>query len=158
MCVARILRALNGRLGSPLDEHDLADLVQDTVIVILRKLGQYVDGWDLEGWVFQICRFELMNAVRRKRRHPVSNLEVNQVAERKPGADPVSSDADVVAGLALLETDEAAVLRLKYFEDLSFPEVAVRLGIPLGTVKTRHYRGISKLSQFIAGREDAAVS
>ena len=40
-CVPRILAALNAKMGRPLDEHDLADLSQDTVVLVLQKLDQY---------------------------------------------------------------------------------------------------------------------
>ena len=58
----------------------------------------------------------------------------------------------VYAGLESLEEDEAAVVRLKHFEDLTFERLAEVLGIPTNTAKTRYYRGMRKLRRRLAER------
>lgn len=155
-CVPRILGALNARMGRPLDEHDLEDLAQDAVIIVLRKLEQFIPGYSLEGWVYRICKLELMNRVRSKRRLP--RLLVDDVACEPAsgggsgGGAPLDEHEEVYRGLACLEPDEEAVIRLKYLEDLTFEQLSERLGIPLGTAKTRHYRAMLKLHAFLQNR------
>jgi NAD(P)-dependent dehydrogenase (short-subunit alcohol dehydrogenase family) len=63
--------------------------------------------------------------------------------------------AQAVAGDVAREAD---VIRMKHFEDLTFEEIGTRLGNSINTVKTRYYRGISRLldrlgSSFRGGAE-----
>ena len=67
-CVPRFLASLNGRLGRPLGTHDLADLAQDTLVVIWEKLETFEGRATLESWTYRFCYLELMNSVRRKGR------------------------------------------------------------------------------------------
>ena len=67
-CVPRILAVANGRMGRPLSPHDLADLSQDTLIVIWQKLETFAGRATLETWVHRFCYLELMNRVRGKKR------------------------------------------------------------------------------------------
>ena len=46
-----------------------------------------------------------------------------------------------------LPVDEQAVVRLAHFDGLTFPEIAARLGIPLGTVKSRSFRAHKRLAE-----------
>jgi RNA polymerase sigma-70 factor (ECF subfamily) len=77
------------------------------------------------------------------------------------GSTEAEADADApldrwrVAGLlARLPDDERALLRLRFFEELSQSEIAAATGIPLGTVKARMVRGLTRLRDLIDA-EDA---
>lgn len=56
--------------------------------------------------------------------------------------------------LAGLDSNERAALQLAYFSDLSQSEVAEKLGIPLGTVKTRMRSAMMKLREALSGRHE----
>jgi len=158
-CVPRILAAENRRRGRPLDEHDLADLVQDSVIVVLDKLDDYVGTAPLEGWIARICRLEFMNGLRRKwRRRARSAGSVEDFAEQLP-APPAGDvgDRDAVHfALAQLADSDADLVRLKHFVGLTFPEIARRLSLSPNTCKTRYYRALTQL-ELILRREACGV-
>lgn len=157
-CVPRILAAQNARLGSPLSDEDLADLTQDTLMVIWRKLDQYSPSYPLEGWVYRISTLELLNFVRKKRRR---NELLRDLAEERAGAVEAGTEGreesgrdleELQRGLATLEEKEARVIRLKHFEDRTFEEIAQDLSISQGTAKTRYYRGMLKMRAFFESR------
>lgn len=156
-CVPRFLAALNVRLGRPLGPHDLADLAQDTLIVIWEKLETFEGRATLESWTYRFCYLELMNFVRRKGRRArvaAAPLEVQDRAD--PGIEPGHSPSDfehVERCLADLPPDEEEVIRLKHFEGLVFVEIAARLGTSPNTVKTRYYRGMGRLRATLARHE-----
>jgi RNA polymerase sigma-70 factor, ECF subfamily len=58
----------------------------------------------------------------------------------------------VRAALAELPTDQRRVLELAYFEGLSCSEIATRVSIPLGTVKSRLAAALLRLREHIGGR------
>jgi RNA polymerase sigma-70 factor (ECF subfamily) len=143
----RILDVLNTRLGKPLNDHDLADLAQDTLIVVWSKLASFAGEATLETWVFGVARLELMNAVRKIRRRVLGAQPLD--AERLTA--PVHEiearlDYGVLhQALAKLDPLEADVIRLKHFDDLTFETIGARRRISANTAKTRYYRGIRHL-------------
>lgn len=156
-CVARILAAHNVQLGRPLDDHDLADLAQDTLIVVWRKLGEFEGRSELTGWVYRICVLQLMNAARRKQRRRVVGLDAASDATYEAAGGSGSQHEDLYLGLERVPENEALIIRLKHFEDLPFEVVAERLGEPTSSVKSRYYRGIARLSEFLRNRGEGAV-
>ena len=151
-CVPRILAALNTKMGRPLDEHDLADLTQDTLLVVIKKLDQFAAHAPLESWVYRICALELMNEVRRKRRLQSRNRRIT--SERQPTAEMATDEFEHIhRALDRLGGHDADVVRLKHFEELTFEEIGDRLAISPNTAKTRYYRGISKLESYLGGEE-----
>lgn len=148
-CVPRILRSLNGRRGSPLTDHDLADLAQDTILIVLRKLDQFEAWVPLEGWIYRLCYLEFLNASRKRGRmlRRTSELDENLDALSPPSA-PHAHD-DLHTALTRLGGVEAEAIRLKHFDDLTFQEIGDCLNMPANTAKTRYYRGLAKLEALI---------
>ena len=125
-CVPRILAAHNARGGRPLDDQDLADLAQDTLVLAWRKLGEFEGRSELTGWVYRICVLQFLNAARRKRRR--RDLRVERLHEGAQPAQDHGEYEDLYLGLERVHEEDAEVIRLKHFEDLSFEAVAQRLG------------------------------
>jgi RNA polymerase sigma-70 factor (ECF subfamily) len=152
-CIPRILAAYNHRLGGPLDTHDIADLTQDTTVVILGKLGDYEGRSSIEGWIYRICSFEIMNAVRRKRRLPRPTEDALERKDRAVDVTDIPAGTerfdDVHSALGKIQRNEADVIRLKHFEDLTFDEIGSLEGLPSSTVKARYYRGIASLERML---------
>jgi RNA polymerase sigma-70 factor (ECF subfamily) len=57
----------------------------------------------------------------------------------------------VHAALTRIPATEREVLELAYFDDLSHSQIADRLSLPLGTVKTRIRSGLVRLQQYLEG-------
>ena len=160
-CVPAILAAQNQRLGRPLGDEDLADAVQDTLIVIWKKLPEFEGRAALETWVYRFCYLELMNGVRRVRRRPERSLEEEeQVAAHLAQVDrgevrfaPVGS-VDTEALFRVLDRlgpPGADVIRMKYFGQMTFEEIARLQDVSPNTAKTRFYRGLVKLRAMLEG-------
>jgi RNA polymerase sigma-70 factor (ECF subfamily) len=149
-CVPRILSALNHRLGSRLDEHDIADLGQDTVVLVWRKLANFTGSCTLESWAYGIARLEYMNALRRKMRavRSVRELEVSDSEPKRslPTGEGLARE-ELERWLGELEEEESVIVRKKHFEGKTFEELAEEIGISPNTAKTRYYRGIRSLQQ-----------
>jgi RNA polymerase sigma-70 factor (ECF subfamily) len=149
-CVPRILGALNARRGHPLGEHELADLVQDTIVVVLRKLDEFAAHAPLEGWMYRLCFLEFLNAVRRRGRALRRTSELVEEPEAA-GVDDLGEHVydDVYRALELLGGHEADTIRLKHFDGLTFREIGDRVGVPANTAKTRYYRGLARLGELL---------
>lgn len=152
LCVPRILSAKNAQAGSPLTDHELEDLTQDTLLAIWKKLSGFNGSARLETWVFRFCFLELLKRLRDRRRGRLrtSPVEAADVAVfESPG---ILEHQDIHAGLERLDPDEAEAIRLKHFENLTFREAGRRLRESENTIKGRYYRGIRKLRALLGER------
>lgn len=157
-CIPLTLRALNRRTGRSLDEHELLDVVQDCAVLVLRKLDSFDGRGPLEAWVYGLCQFELYNAVRRRRRRPVSmESDPTELLEPTSPSGVLLSD-HLEAGLETLEQAEREIVRLKHFEGLTFERIAELLELSANTAKTRYYRGLKKLQEFMEPRRQEFAS
>ncbi|KFN52150.1 hypothetical protein N790_03370 [Arenimonas malthae CC-JY-1] len=101
-------------------------------------------------------------AVDRRRRRGAQSREVHPEAlgdaYRESEEDPASELLEHLANvqrlapaLAALSPAQRTVLMLAYHEDLSQPEIALRTGLPVGTVKSHARRGLAALRAALAG-------
>ena len=153
-CIGKILAVLNARRGRPLDEHDLADLAQSTIVIAWRKLPTYRPLAPLEVWLHRLCFYEFANALRRRnreRRNRSGEVDVEDLAV----ADAANNmNDDIHRAIERLGGLEAEIIRLKHFDGLTFAEIALRAQEPENTVKTRYYRGLRRLEQLLRGTDE----
>lgn len=148
-CVPRILASINHRMGGPLGEEDLADLSQDTLIVIWGKLGSFEGRGRLETWAYRFCFLEFMNRLRRtERRQRVVGASLESLDSVPSPIEPSVREFEVLeVGLAELGSPEADVIRMKHFDGWTFDDIAARLGQAPSTVKSQYYRGLDWLKR-----------
>lgn len=157
---SRILASRNARMGHPLGEAELEDLVQDTLLSVWRKLPTYEGRAALETWVYRFCFLELMNALRRKGRAPLALEDLGEDLGKDPWkgvggeAQPAYPEEQGIGRyLRHLAAREAQVLRLRHVEELGFREIGAALGISASSAKTHYYRALQKLRSLV--REEA---
>jgi len=138
------------RLG---DRGRAEDAAQEAFIAIWRSAGTY-DSSRGNGapWLYAVARNAITDGLRR-RPTPVAELADG------PGSDPDPSDEAetswtawrVHRALDVLPEHERPVIELAYWSGLSQSEVAAKLGIPLGTVKTRTRSALARLADALEG-------
>jgi len=141
----RYARALVGERASA------DDLVQDTLERAWTKLHLYRRGTDLRAWLFTVMHNVHVNRVRATR--PVDPLEdeMPELAQRGTQADGLLV-RDLDRAIARLPADQRSVLLLVTLEEMSYEEVALTLGIPIGTVMSRLSRAREKLRAMMLGQ------
>ena len=151
-CIPRMLGRRNADFGGPLDADELRDLAQETIIAIWRKLEQYDGRASLETWAYRFCMYELLHRLRAKRNRPMPWTDVSPDAQ--PEEDTVDATPEdhhlLYKSLDRLPDQEATIVRLKHFDDLTFQDIGERLGESPNTIKTRYYRGLLRLRQMLA--------
>lgn len=146
----RYARALVG------DRSVADDLVQDTLERAWSRLHLWRRGTDLRAWMFTVMHNVHVNRVRAAREHlPLD--EEGAEAELPPPAEPGALELrDLDRSLAALPDEQREVLLLVVLEDLSYGEVAIALGIPLGTVMSRLSRARARMRAHAQGSLHAA--
>lgn len=128
------------------------DLVQETMIAIWNKAPLYVAGRGaVSTWVFTIARNQRIDRLRRENNHHYADIDDYDEPSGDPGSDQVLIDFEagqhVRAALAELPEEQMEVIRLAYIDDLAQSEIAARLRLPLGTVKSRMRLAYGRLRQ-----------
>jgi RNA polymerase sigma-70 factor (ECF subfamily) len=153
-CIPGILGSRNAKLGFPLRPEDLDDLVQDVVVAVWKKIGHYRGDAPLEGWIYSFCILEMKSFMRRylQRESRKEILDETSPPSSRQGGPGLDYYEDIYIGLERLGAEYSAVIRLKHFHKLTFEEMAKRLEISANTAKTRYYRGLIKLREYLDPR------
>lgn len=145
------------RLG--VQPNEAKDAAQEVFVVLAAKIGTVVEGAE-KSFLFHTVTRIAANTRRRRARHSaesgVDDLDVH--------ADPDDPNPESLADrngrlrlldslLAALDPDLRAVVILCELENMTVPEAAVVLGVPLGTAASRLRRARAELSSAIAKRE-----
>ncbi|MBK7878662.1 MAG: sigma-70 family RNA polymerase sigma factor [Planctomycetes bacterium] len=147
-CVPRYLCVLNGRMGRPFHDHELEDLAQETLIEIWRRLDSYAGLASMPTWAYRFCQQVLSSRLRSRQRRPPS-LELRD-ADPIPAPSRTSLDHEHVHNaLDRLRQRDADIIRLKHFEQLTFEEIAARLGMPSSTAKADYQRALERLRELL---------
>ena len=153
---ARVYRLAYRLTGN---QHDAEDLTQETFLRVFRSLGTYTPG-TFEGWLHRITTNLFLDQARRRQKiriEPVGEdtyrLE-STARESTPerGYEHANLDHDVQRALDELPPEFRAAVVLCDMEGLSYEEIAVTLGIKLGTVRSRIHRGRAQLRETLSHR------
>jgi RNA polymerase sigma factor (sigma-70 family) len=123
------------------------DAVQDAMIEAWRDIRGLRDPDRVEAWFRRLVVRACYRQVKAERRRTVVELHVVPDEAVTEDASELSiADRDVLErGFARLDPEHRAVLVLRYYLDLTVPEVADTLDIPLGTAKSRLSRAIAEM-------------
>ncbi len=134
------VRAYLRRAGG--DNERVDDILQDVFATVWRKASQYDNRRaPVSAWIFAIARNQRIDAFRRERRPEFDPEDpAFRPAPQPDGAEMLAERQRIEAvrsALAKLSEEQSEVLQLSFYEGESYAAIAIRLGIPLGTVKSR---------------------
>ena len=122
------------------DDGTAMDAVQDTMLAVWRSAGAFTGKSSVRTWIFAIGRNKLIDRVRRASQLSYVD-EVPEEIDDAPDAETVITAAQnatlLRACLEKLKKAHLAVIRLAFYDDLPYGEIAEIEGVPVGTVKTR---------------------
>lgn len=147
-----IVRAKNRRLGRPLQPEEEVEVAQEALAAIWSKLSGFQGRSKLSTWLFGFAATQVLKAIQAKRRRRMVDAgdDLEDHAAPVPTEEPRLDPAELHEALDRLDSQNAEVVRLRHFEDLSFEAVAERMDLNVNTVKARYYRSLSRLEQALA--------
>lgn len=135
---------------------DAQDLTQNTLVKALRFHDKFQEGTYIKAWLLTILRNTFINEYRRRVRRP----SLVELSGAEPAADTSPDpevryepseisrstlfellDDEVKAAILSLPDDFRQAVIMADLEDLSYKDIAERMGCPMGTVMSRLYRG-----------------
>ena len=134
------------------------ELAQDVMLTVWRKAGSFDrDRANAGTWIFAIARNLRIDMLRRERRPEIDQDDLDLVVDPAPRADDVlatgQSERRVRAAMGALPAEQAEVVTLSFYEDTPHAEIAARLKIPLGTVKSRLRLAMKRIRSELGGHE-----
>lgn len=134
------------------DESEACDLTQQTFCVWAAKGHQLRDATKVKTWLFTTLHREFLGSRRRQNRFPHVDLET--AAADLPMVAPAGVNrldtAQLMNAMGQLDEIYRAPVALFYLQDYSYNEIAEVLDVPLGTVKSRLTRGLSRLYRLLS--------
>jgi RNA polymerase sigma-70 factor (ECF subfamily) len=121
------------------------DVHQQVFTEIWRRGSQYdPERGSLSTWALTIARSRAFDELRRRRPEPLDPVDLPETMQAAP-QDAALERWRIAHLLGRLPAEERAVLRMRFYAELTQTEIAERTGLPLGTVKSRMVRGLERL-------------
>lgn len=142
------VKAMLMRSGA--DPATAEDIAQETLLSVWRKAHLFSEGkGSVATWLFTIARNLRIDRLRREM--PWQELSDRELDTPEAGPDPEQSVGDeeeyarVRVSLSSLPEDQRQILILAFHQGLSHSEIAEKLELPLGTVKSRMRLGYQRI-------------
>lgn len=160
----RAIEALNVRFGAAMlavaqrvtrHERIAEEVVQDALLAVWRDPGRYDPAKGTLGpWLLTLTRYKAIDAVRRESAIRRRTVDVDLTLREAP--DDVHDEVwkglrreRLRQAMATLSDDQRRAVELAFMNGLTHVEVAERLGIPLGTAKTRIRSALLRLRDIL---------
>lgn len=140
------------------NHREAEDLVHDVLMEVWQKCADYdPERGSVRTWLLVRLRSRALDRCRRAGRFRVEALAERDLHAHAAAADAPDHGLDharVRQALDELPAAQRQVLELAYFDGLSATEIAERLAVPVGTVKSRTAAGLAKLRAALHPEED----
>ena len=145
--VARTLGFLRGIVGDSAD-----DVQQEVWIAVYRSISSLASPGAFRTWLYRTTRHRAVDWLRKQHRERelIADVPLETVAnvEQDAGADDTIPDG-MLDAMDQLTPTQREVLQLRYREDMSYAEIALVLGCPIGTVRSRLSAAKDRLAQLV---------
>ena len=132
---------------------DANDLVQDTYAKAWKNIHQYEVGTNAKAWMSVILRNSFINDYRKKTRRPkVQDVPEGTEVDYKFIEDDVldkSLGDELTIAMERLSSEYRQIIILKDLEGYKYEEIAKLLDLPIGTVRSRLFRGRNDLKTLL---------
>jgi RNA polymerase sigma factor (sigma-70 family) len=143
------------------NREDAMDITVETFAKAFEKLDKYQPDYAFSTWLFRVATNNCIDFLRKKKLNTVSINQMNDDEDERPlqiKADTLNPEE---TSIKKQQSEELKVLieslppryrnllTLRYFDELSYEEIAVQLDLPLGTVKAQLFRAKYLLGNII---------
>lgn len=125
--------------------NDAEDAIQDATLIAFSSFSKLRNHEYFKTWIIRI----LINRCKRLSWKRIKNINLyddhNSISVDKLSTEEI----ELWDAVEKLNTEEKMLISLKYINDLTIKDISEVLKIPIGTVKTKHFRTIQKLKKIM---------
>ncbi len=140
-----------------LNDADAADLVQEAYLKAFNSIATYEVGTNPKAWLFTILRNSFINKYRKAKKQP-NKVDFDEVLNIQDASYDLRTELfgnmmgdEVTNAVNSLPMEYRTVIVLCDLEDFKYDEIAEITGIPIGTVRSRLFRGRNMLKKLLKG-------
>ncbi len=135
-----------------MDSAGAEDVMQEVMISVWTKAGLFdATRGSVQAWVYTIARNALIDRVRKQKPQlSIEMIEWDPIDESEGVEDRMLREERSVklnGAMKTIPSDQLTILNMAYREELTQTEIATKLGLPLGTVKSRMRLAYAKLRE-----------
>jgi len=132
---------------------DAEDALQETCIKIFRSIDTFRGESKLSSWIYRIATNEAIQLLRRKAGflRSIDSLasQLKSTLEEETPLDAESAEVVFQKALLQLPTQQRIVFNMRYYDDLSYEEIAKITGKNIGTLKANYHYAYKKLKDLL---------
>jgi RNA polymerase sigma-70 factor, ECF subfamily len=136
------------------DQHLAEDLVSEVFLDIWRQAAKFQARSAVSTWMLAIARFKALSSLRRRDAEELDEVTAAAIADI--GDDPEvairkKDQSEVLRKcLSRISPEHREIIDLVYYQEMAIGEIAVIVGIPENTVKTRMFYARKRLSELLS--------
>lgn len=134
------------------NKEDSLDMLQDMIVILYKNIGSLKKKDSFYSWSKQIlvnlCKTELG-----KRNKNIVMEELPEVRHEDNKYKNVEDKMYLKSLIDNLNEDQKEAIKLRYYLDYSYDDIALITNVPLGTVKSRIGKGIGRLRKILGGEK-----
>jgi RNA polymerase sigma-70 factor (ECF subfamily) len=146
------------------DPEEAREAAQEIFLKMYQHLGSIRDGRTYLPWMLRLARNCCIDRIRSRKARPHDFAAISELADEHTSLDPSPEESMLedarrtllYRALATLTASNREIVLLKDIEQLKLEDISTRLGVPLGTVKSRSNRARSELAKAVRSLEAAA--
>ena len=137
-----------------IDHDDADDITQEVFVKVFKNIEKFRQDAQLFTWIYRIATNECLNFLQHKKRRfflPIHDLE-SELFDKLSNAPYISGDAVQLAlqkALLKLPDKQRLVFNMKYFDDLSYEEIAEITGTSIGALKASYHHAVKKIEDLL---------
>jgi len=137
-----------------IDHDDADDLTQEVFIKIHKYIENFREDSMLYTWIYRIATNECLSFLQRKKRRfflPIGDVE-GELTSKLDSSPHVSGDEiqlNLQKALLKLPDKQRLVFNMKYFDDMSYEEIAEITKTSVGALKASYHHAVKKIEDFL---------
>ncbi|MFY7666368.1 RNA polymerase sigma factor [Flavobacterium sp.] len=140
--------------GIVISHDDANDVLQNTFIKVFRHIDSFKGDSKLYTWLYRIATNESLTFLEQKSRKSGVSIEQLQASEFETSGLDNDMDGEAIAAalqkaLLQLPAKQQLVFRMKYFDELTYEEIAEITGTTVGALKASYHHAVRKIEDFI---------
>lgn len=149
MFEVKTLRYLRGLVGD-----DAVDVQQELWLSVFKNIKGIVNPGAFRTWLFRTTRHRAVDFLRnaKRERELIDDVGIESVDvgdESDMGRLKTIDESDLEMALTAMPPPQREALLLRYRDELSYSEIALVVGCPIGTVRTRLYHAKRKMQELL---------